>query len=149
MAVHVRGVVAADHDAWLDLWRGYQVFYKADIPAETSRVTWARFLDPAEPVHAALAFDAGGAAIGLAHWLMHRSTWAVADFCYLNDLFVAAEQRGAGVGRTLIGHVAADARAAGCAQVYWLTHQTNTTAMRLYDAVATRTGFVHYGKSPP
>jgi len=35
----------------------------------------------------------------------------------------------------------------GCARVYWLTHETNATAMRLYDRVADRSGFVQYRKN--
>jgi len=145
MTATVRALAPADHDQWLPLWRGYQTFYQADIPAEVSRVTWARMLDPDEPVHGALAVVAGRA-VGLAHWLTHRSTWSSADFCYLNDLFVAPDLRGQGVGRRLIEHVYAAAAAAGCPQVYWLTHETNTTAQALYNTVAVRTGFIHYGK---
>ncbi len=144
MTATVRALTQADHDAWLPLWRAYQVFYQSDIPAETSRVSFARMLDPAEPVFGALA-EVDGRPVGLAHWLTHRTTWSVADFCYLNDLFVEPELRGKGVGRALIEHVYAHAAASGCAQVYWLTHQTNTTAQRLYDSIADRTGFIHFG----
>jgi GNAT superfamily N-acetyltransferase len=146
--VTVRALLPSDHDAWMPLWRAYQVFYKSDIPAEVSRITWARMLDPAEPVHGAVAVI-DGRPVGLAHWLTHRTTWSVADFCYLNDLFVAPEQRGHGVGKALIEHVYAAAAARGCAQVYWLTHQTNTTAQRLYDYVANRTGFIHFNQPLP
>jgi hypothetical protein len=38
----------------------------------------------------------------------------------------------------------ATAREAGASRVYWLTHETNTQAMVLYDQVATRSGFVQY-----
>ncbi len=141
----LRAPMPDDHEAWLALWRGYQVFYNADIPEDASRVTWARLLDPAEPVHGALALVAGRP-VGLAHWLMHRSTWSIADSCYLNDLFVAPDVRGQGVGRRLIEHTADAARAQGCARLYWLTHETNTTAQRLYNAVARRSGFIHYNK---
>jgi len=34
----------------------------------------------------------------------------------------------------------------GATRVYWQTHETNATAMRLYDRVAERTGFVIYRK---
>ena len=37
-------------------------------------------------------------------------------------------------------------KAAGCARVYWLTHETNETAMKLYDKVAEKSGFVVYRK---
>ena len=54
--VEIRPVSAAEHAAWLPLWQGYQRFYMTEIPAATSEVTWQRFLDPAEPMHAALAW---------------------------------------------------------------------------------------------
>jgi GNAT superfamily N-acetyltransferase len=46
----------------------------------------------------------------------------------------------------LIGAVYDRARAAGAARVYWLTHESNATAMRLYDDVAMKSGFVVYRK---
>ena len=143
--ITVRPLAAQDHAAWLPHWRGYQAFYKVDIPAEVSAVTWARLLDPAEPMGGALAWD-GVHAVGLVHHIRHRSCWTVGDYCYLQDLFVAPDQRGKGVGRLLIEHVYDLARAAGCARVYWLTHETNTEAMQLYDRIADRSGFVQYRK---
>jgi GNAT superfamily N-acetyltransferase len=68
----------------------------------------------------------------------------VGDYCYLQDLFVAADRRGGGVGRLLIDAVAGKARALGCSRVHWLTQETNADAMRLYDKVAARSGFVQY-----
>ena len=135
-----------DFAIWLPLWKGYQTFYEADIPARTTEVTWARLLDEAEPVHGALAFHEGKA-VGLVHYLTHRSTWSEGDVCYLNDLFAIPEVRGKGFGRALIEHVYNTARAQGCAEVYWLTHETNLTAQKLYGQVATRSGFIHYSKA--
>jgi GNAT superfamily N-acetyltransferase len=146
--VIVHNLSGADHDAWLPLWRGYQQFYKEDIPAETTRVTWARMLDPTEPVFGAMAL-AGDRAVGIVHWLFHRSCWTVANYCYLQDLFVIPDHRGSGLGRRLIEYVFAAARDAGSAKVYWMTHETNATAMLLYDRIARRTGFVEYEKSLP
>lgn len=134
----------AHHEAWLSLWRGYQAFYKVDIPAATSRVTWERLLDPGEPMHGALAM--AGDAAGLVHWIMHRSCWTTGDYCYLQDLFVSPSARGEGVGRRLIEHVYEAARRADCSRVYWLTHETNKDAMILYDRIAERSGFVQYRK---
>jgi len=50
------------------------------------------------------------------------------------------------VGRALIEHVYADAKHAGAARVYWHTHETNETAMKLYDLVADKSGFLVYRK---
>ena len=143
MTLTIRAPAPEDRSAWEALWSGYQTFYKADIAPATTDETWRRLLDPAEPVWAAFAWR-DGAAIGLAQWIFHRSTWSVADFCYLNDLFVAPDARGGGVGRRLIAHVHDAAQSAGAGRLYWLTHETNTDAMKLYDAVAKNSGFVQY-----
>jgi GNAT superfamily N-acetyltransferase len=74
------------------------------------------------------------------------STTLLGPTCYLQDLFTLPECRGRGVGRALIEAVYGRARAAGAARVYWQTHETNATAMRLYDDVATKSGFVVYRK---
>ncbi len=81
------------------------------------------------------------------HWIFHRSTWTAGDYCYLQDLYVAPDVRGAGAGRKLIEHVYAQAAAANCARVYWLTHETNATAIQLYDRIADRSGFIQYRKT--
>jgi hypothetical protein len=107
--------------------------------------TWRRFLAPAEPMHAVLAM-ADGQALGLAHSVYQRSTWTLEDYCYLQDLFVADDARGGGIGRALIEHVYADARLRGASRVHWLTHESNRSAMQLYDRVADRSGFIQYRK---
>jgi GNAT superfamily N-acetyltransferase len=143
--MQVRPVRPDDHDLWLPLWRGYQAFYRVDILDAVSHVTWARLLDPAEPMWGALASD-GPDVVGMVHWIRHRSCWTIGDYCYLQDLYVAQAARGKGAGRRLIDHVYQAAREAGCSRVYWLTHETNTDAMQLYDRVADRSGFVQYRK---
>ena len=135
-----------DFDEWLPLWRGYQTFYEVDIPVETTRVTFARLTDGAEPMGAFLARDEAGRAIGMVHWIMHRSCWTTGDYCYLQDLFVAPDIRSGGVGRKLIEAVYDIAQKNGCSRVHWLTHETNQQAMILYDKVATKSGFVQYVK---
>lgn len=143
--VIIRLATPADHLAWLDLWRGYQSFYKVDIDAATTAVTWQRLLDDAEPMWCAVA-QVDGKPVGLVHYLTHRSTWTVGDYCYLQDLFVEPGRRAQGIGRLLILHVYERAGAMGCSRVWWLTHETNIDAMKLYDQVADRSGFVQYRK---
>jgi len=38
------------------------------------------------------------------------------------------------------------ARRDGASRVYWLTHETNTTARALYDRLANNAGFIQYRK---
>jgi GNAT superfamily N-acetyltransferase len=76
--------------------------------------------------------------------VLHPATWATTDYCYLEDLFTAPAARGKGVGRALIEAVYARADQLQCARVYWLTHETNTTARALYDKLARHAGFIQY-----
>ena len=148
--VLVRALAERDREAWLELWDGYNAFYGRSgataLDPEITRTTWARFFDPAEPVHALVA-ETEGRVVGIAHYLFHRSTTQLAPTCYLQDLFTAEAARGRGVGRALIEAVYAAARRAGSPRVYWQTHESNTTAMRLYDEVGERSGFVVYRKN--
>jgi GNAT superfamily N-acetyltransferase len=147
--IRIRAVARDDYDAWLALWQGYNAFYgrsgaTAVAPAITA-ATWGRFFDAYEPLWALVA-EREGALVGLVHFLYHRHTNMIAPTCYLEDLFTAEAARGRGVGRALIEAVYARAKADGLTRVYWHTHESNATAMRLYDQVAERPGFVMYRK---
>jgi GNAT superfamily N-acetyltransferase len=148
LAFVIRPVQPADRPRWEPLWKGYQIFYKIDLPAEVTEFTWNRFFDGLEPVHALVA-EEGEALIGLVHYLFHRSTWMVGPTCYLQDLFTAESARATGVGGALIEAVYRAAAAAGSSRVYWNTHETNATARSLYDKVAKRSGFIQYRKDLP
>jgi GNAT superfamily N-acetyltransferase len=143
----VRFVVREDYEQWLPLWDGYNAFYGRSgataLAPEITRMTWARFFDAYEPVHGLVA-ESDGQLLGLTHYLFHRSTTAIEPVCYLQDLFTSNAARGRGIGRALINRVYEQARLAGSSRVYWQTHQTNLTAMQLYDKVAERSGFVVY-----
>jgi GNAT superfamily N-acetyltransferase len=147
--VAVRPVQQADRARWMALWAGYNAFYGRSganaLAPDVVDTTWRRFLDPGEPMHALVA-ERDGQLVGLAHSLFHRSTIQVQPTCYLQDLFTTVEARGAGVGRKLVLAVYDLARAAGSPRVYWQTHETNTVAMRLYDTLAERSGFLVYRK---
>jgi len=146
--IEIRSIQSSDYEKWLALWQGYQTFYKANILPEVTRTTWERMLNQNEPVYGALAI-VGGEIIGMVHWIFHRSCWTTGDYCYLQDLFVASDRRKQGVGKSLIEHVYSIAEQAGCSRVYWLTHESNSEAIRLYDGVAERSGFIQYRKNFP
>jgi GNAT superfamily N-acetyltransferase len=143
--VVIRPVLTADFAQWAPLWAGYNTFYKRVLPDAVTQMTWRRFLDPAEPVHALVA-EENGQLLGLVHYLLHRFTSMIEDNCYLADLFTNEAARGKGVGRKLIEAVYDRAREAGCSRVYWQTHETNAVAQVLYNGVAERSGFIVYRK---
>jgi GNAT superfamily N-acetyltransferase len=142
-------VERTDFADWKPLWAGYNAFYGREgttaLGDEITDRTWARFFDEYEPVHALVA-DQAGKLLGLVHYIFHRSTISLTTNCYLQDLFTLESARGKGVGRALIEEVYRRAELAGSSRVYWHTHETNATAMGLYDKVAEKSGFVVYRK---
>lgn len=146
----VRPVETTDFDSWRVLWDGYNAFYgrkgETALREEITRTTWGRFFDAYEPIHALVA-EQEGQLLGLVHYIFHRSTIAPTTNCYLQDLFTLESARGQGVGRALIEEVYRRAQVAGSSRVYWHTHETNATAMQLYDKVAEKSGFVVYRKT--
>ena len=142
--VVITPVTPSDRAEWDVLWDGYLAFYETELDAETTEAAFARITTEGSGIRGALARDDDGRAIGLVHWLAHPSTWTTTDYTYLEDLYVAADARGAGAGRALIAHVRDWAAAHGSSKAYWLTAATNATARALYDRVATHSGFVHY-----
>jgi GNAT superfamily N-acetyltransferase len=147
--ITVRALAREDFEQWNILWDGYNAFYGRSgvtaLPLEITNMTWARFFDAYEPVHAMVA-ESAGELLGLTHYLFHRSTIQIEPSCYLQDLFTLPAARGRGVGRALIEAVYERARLVGVTRVYWYTHETNLVAMRLYDQLTDRPGAVMYRK---
>jgi len=143
----IRPIAQADHADWEILWAGYNAFYDRSgataLAPEITQALWDRLFDPAEPVHALVAEQAGQVA-GLVHFLFHRSTSRIEPVCYLQDLFTAPELRGRGVGRALIEGVYVRACDAGASRVYWQTRESNAAGRMLYDKVAEHRGFIVY-----
>jgi GNAT superfamily N-acetyltransferase len=146
----IRAADKNDFSQWKALWNGYNAFYgrkgPTALPDTVTNMTWSRFFDGYEPMQALVA-EQSGQLLGLAHFLFHRSTISIESICYLQDLFTVEAARGTGVGRALIEEVYRYAKRAGCSRVYWHTHETNATAMRLYDKVGEKPGFVVYRKN--
>jgi GNAT superfamily N-acetyltransferase len=145
MTIEIRVPGRDERAAWQPLWAAYLEFYKTSVPMQVYDTTWSRLHDPAEPMGLLGAY-VEGKLLGIVHYLYHRSCWTIGNYCYLQDLFVAEEARGRGLGRALIEAVYAKARADGASRVHWLTHETNATARALYDTLADRPGFIQYRK---
>jgi GNAT superfamily N-acetyltransferase len=141
-SIEIAPLRPSERGRWNQLWNAYQRFYRIELPEQVADSTWQRI--HAGRIHGLGARDAASRLVGIAHFLYHEDTWSLAPACYLQDLYVEESVRGRGCGGKLIDAVDAAARAAGANGPYWLTHETNTAARRLYDRVAENQGFLHY-----
>ena len=140
----IRPLRQEDHAEWRRLWTAYLAFYETRVAEDVYRTTWARLFDDGHFEPRGLIAEVDGKAVGLVHYIFHRTCWAEGDNCYLQDLYADPHMRGKGIGRALIEAVYAKADEAGAANVYWMTQHFNDTARLLYDRVAKLTPFIKY-----
>lgn len=145
----VRPLRPDDHRAWAVLWEGYLDFYREDLPATTTAETFRRLCAGAAGTFGLVACDERDHPVGLAHAVLHASTWSTGGYCYLEDLFVDPAARGGATGRRLIDAVAAAATARGATKLYWHTQAFNGRARSLYDQVGGLSSMVVYERELP
>lgn len=143
MSLEIRDATPADEAAFLRLWQGFTEGYNLTLPPGVTAFTWARLMDPGNALTARLAC-LDGVPQGFAIHQHHPSTWVMGDDGYLEDLYVAPQARGQGLGRALIEDLIAIGRAQGWRRLYWLTEITNATARRLYDQFCDNDGHIRY-----
>lgn len=144
MGVEIRPIAKEDRAEWQRLWTAYLDFYETKLPEEVYETSWQRLFMDGEFEPRGFIALVDGKPTGLVHYMFHRSMWSIEGNCYLQDLFTDSSARGNGVGAALIDAVKNAAAERGVANVYWMTHETNTTAQALYNRVARRTGFIEY-----
>jgi GNAT superfamily N-acetyltransferase len=146
--VVIRPALPKDEKRWRELFDGYCLFYERAPSEPLTRYTWTRILDDASPVHAIVAEDEEGDVIGIANYVVHEHTLALAPACYLGDLFVDPTRRAAGVGEQLIAWLVAETKRAGWSRLYWHTRLNNYRARGLYDKFTAHSDFVRYTVYP-
>jgi GNAT superfamily N-acetyltransferase len=88
-------------------------------------------------LHAMIA-EAEAAPVGMALWLYTFSTFTGRPSIYLEDLYVAAEHRGRGIGRGLFRALARRAVAEGCQRMDWSVLDWNTPSIQFYRSIGAR-----------
>jgi GNAT superfamily N-acetyltransferase len=130
------------------LFAGYQRFYTGTARDDDhNRAFLQRFLGGGDAGLLLLARhgDDGGRAVGLANLYWTFSSTTAEEHVLLNDLFVAEDVRGGGIGLALIEAARDVARERGSAALSWQTALDNRTAQRLYERTgAERSAWFEY-----
>ncbi len=118
----------------LPLIAAYQRFYGVEeIDEGRNRAFFRRFLAPSND-GLLLGAWTGERPLGYACLYWTFTSLVPAEIVLMNDLYVAEESRGQGIGRALIEAAAGVARERGAHHLEWVTAADNATAQRLYDS---------------
>lgn len=146
MAINIIPLEKIEFEQWLPLWQGYLTFYQSQLSAEQTQLSWQRITNPLQADMFGFAIQIDEQIVGFVHLISHMSMWTDQPYCYLQDLYVNEQFRNQGLARKLIEH-SYQVCTGKFDRVYWLTHESNTTAQLLYDRIASKTGFIQYKKS--
>lgn len=142
----IRPLLPTDYKQWRKLWVSYLDFYETSLNDEVIDKTFNRFIDEHHNRQNALVAEQSSSLVGLVHYIYHPHNWKIEDVCYLQDLFVAPENRGQQIAKILIEKVYEEADKCGTPTVYWLTQEFNAPARKLYDKIADLTPFIKYAR---
>lgn len=137
-SVIIREAIPEDTPLILDFIRSLAEYERlsSEVEATPKRIESTLFSDP-PAARCVLAFAEGEPA-GFAIWFHNYSTFLAKPGLYLEDLFVKPGVRGRGVGRALLAHLAAIARARGCGRMEWAVLDWNTPAIGFYESIGAR-----------
>ena len=86
----------------------------------------------------ALICEKDGSPIGFAVYFFNYSTWLGKHGLYLEDLYVTSSERGSGVGKALLKHLAKVAVEKGCGRFEWSVLDWNEPAIKFYNSLGAK-----------
>ena len=92
----------------------------------------------ARPSSEALIVEREGRAVGFAIFFTTFSTFLCKPGLYLEDLFVEPEHRGIGIGKAVLGRLAALAAERGCGRLEWRVLDWNEPSIRFYESLGAK-----------
>ena len=126
---------ALPHEASLiqELIRELAIFEKAEEKAQASVAAISEaFFSEHPAVFCDFVEDEEGIVQGFAIWFLNYSTWTGTHGIYLEDLYIRAEARGRGYGKTLLKHLAGICNQRGYHRLQWWVLNWNESAITFY-----------------
>ena len=138
MTVSIRSAVAADIGLICDFIGDLAEYEKLGHEAKADPAVMARHLFGAHPMAEVVIGEIDGIPRGFALFFHNFSTFAGRPGIYLEDLFVAPEARGHGLGKALLAHLAKLAVSRDCARLEWSVLDWNEPALGFYRALGAK-----------
>jgi diamine N-acetyltransferase len=138
VSVTIRPARPGDEDTVLDLIRALAVYERLAHEVEaTAKQIGAALFAKAPRVFCDLA-EAEGEIVGFALWFYTFSTFRGRHGIYLEDLFVRPENRGHGVGKALLAHLARRCVEEDLGRLEWSVLDWNEPAIDFYRGCGAR-----------
>jgi GNAT superfamily N-acetyltransferase len=133
VSVQLRFASADDVPVIAELIRGLARFEKLESEVRmTEDLLTENLFGPRRYAETLLAED-GPEVVGFALFFHNFSTFLAQPGIYLEDLFVVPEQRGRGIGRSLLERLAQIAVERGCGRLEWAVLDWNRDAIGFYE----------------
>ena len=139
----VRLAREADHEAWVALWRGWQLHMGGHVPEDVTARSWRKMVTPGSGIECLLVLD-GDDALGFGIVSRTYFAWTGEDILYLQDLFVKPDARGRGAGSALVDGIHAHADAVKAQQVFWMVDADDPELQAFYDRRGIRSPYLRY-----
>lgn len=130
---HIREAIETDVPTLLGFVRDLARYEKAEHEVEATVEILAGSLFGDTRYAQALIAERGGEPAGFALYFFNFSTWQGRPGLYLEDLYVAPEHRGNGVGEALLRELAGIAVEHRCGRFEWSVLDWNEPAIRFYE----------------
>ncbi|MCC6416534.1 MAG: GNAT family N-acetyltransferase [Opitutaceae bacterium] len=138
MTMTIRPATPADLELIMDFIRALAAYEQlADEVEATEARLRSAFFSPKPAAECVLAFVDDQPA-GFAVFFQNFSTFLAKPGIYLEDLFVRPEQRGRGIGKALLLHLAKLANERGCGRMEWAVLDWNQPAIDFYESLGAR-----------
>ncbi len=135
MSLSIRFATAADMNIIGQFIRDLAEYEKLAHAVRFDEAVMAQKLFGPRPYAEVLIGEIDGAPQGFALFFHNFSTFEGRPGIYLEDLFVRPDARGSGLGKSLLGKLAALAVERDCARLEWSVLDWNTPAIDFYKAL--------------
>ncbi len=135
MTLTIRAAAPADLDTIIAFIRDLAAYEKLADAVKLDPILLGCHLFGDRPMAEVLIGEIDGQARGFALFFHNFSTFEGMPGIYLEDLFVAPEARGAGLGKALLARLAQLAMTRGCARLEWSVLDWNEPSIAFYKAL--------------
>jgi GNAT superfamily N-acetyltransferase len=135
MSLHLRRARSDEAGLVLSLVRELAEYEKLSHEVEATEADIAAALFGENPVLFCEIAEWAGEPVGFAVWFLNYSTFAGRPGIYLEDLFVRPAQRGKGIGKAMLTHLAKQCIANGWSRLQWSVLDWNTPSIDFYKSL--------------